>query len=134
MKPQLGSAPHLLNGPDDHTTRPTTGDTIVRAHISDDHSGYSINCPECGTDVADTRRSHCIDAQYIVDDVAVLDDEIPVYGWKCNRCHIIMPADPSTRSPRPADVGPADGWLAVEAHLQTGSGYVLVPQREVFIL
>lgn len=134
MSPQPGPAPRLPDGIDDQITLPTAGDTLRRARIVNGHTGYRISCPECGADVADSRRPHTIDASRIADDVDVRGDEIPVYGWYCDRCDITMPADPTDRGTFPLNVGPTNGWLVVSAQLETGSGRVLVPQKEVFIL
>lgn len=86
--------------------------------------GTAISCPECGTNVVESRRSYTIDADRLVDDVDPVNDEIPVYGWHCQRCHLTRPADPTDRSHRPPDVGPVDGWIVVDAQLATRSGPV----------
>lgn len=134
MSLQPGPAPRILDGTDIQTTHPTAGDTLRRARIVDGYTGYRISCPECSADVADSRRPHTIDASRITDDVDVRGDEIPVYGWYCERCDVTMPADPTDRGRFPLNIGPTNGWLVVNAQLEIDSGCVLVPQKEVFIL
>lgn len=133
MSPLPGPAPSLPDGIDDQTFLPTADDTPERPAIKTGNT-VIVNCPKCGVDVSGTRRPHRIDSRHIADDVEVKDDDIPVYGWRCERCRIVLPIDPSRQSPVNCSLGPANGWIAVQAQLRDETARVLVPQKEVFII
>lgn len=93
-------------------------------------SGYGTRCPDCDRDVSETRKPHRVDQRYLVDHAAGdLPDEVPVFGWKCRHCRRVLALDPDRAR---GDLGPAGGWLAVDATFADGRrDAVLVPTQVI---
>ena len=97
------------------------------------HAGVGVFCSGCDRDVSQSRKAHYIERSYLVDrDVAMGDDTVPVFGWRCEWCHRVLALNPNSSSTT-HDLGPGTGWIAVEADLATGDrGHVLVPFKEIY--
>lgn len=104
-----------------------TRDDLARA----DRTAGRVYCG-CGADVTDTRRPHQVRRSFVSDGAALdSDDEVPVFGWRCERCHRVLALDPHNPDAE-IDLGPGSGWLAVDATLADGSrGPVIVPSEVV---
>ncbi len=94
-------------------------------------SGLCVRCPGCDRDVSETRKPHRVDQRYLVDHVAGdLPDEVPVFGWKCRHCRRVLALDPSRSRD---DLGPDDGWLAVDATFADGRREAVLVPSEVIL-
>lgn len=102
-------------------------DTLARP----ERAAGRVYC-RCGADVTDSRRPHQVARSYVADGVAFdSDDEVPVFGWRCERCARVLALDPHNPDAS-IDLGPGSGWLAVDATLADGSrGPVIVPSEVV---
>lgn len=94
-------------------------------------SGFGTCCPDCDRDVSETRKAHRVDQRYLVDHAAGdLPEEVPVFGWKCRHCRRVLALDPARSRD---DLGPGDGWLAVNATFADGRRDAILVPTEVIL-
>lgn len=98
------------------------------------HSIQSVDCPHCLRDVSESRGSHRLDVEKIAEPGirARSIDAIPVYGWHCNHCNLILPLDSELAHAEPEVAPPFEGWIVIEITPNKGArirGYA--PAREV---
>ncbi|WP_049934670.1 hypothetical protein [Haloplanus natans] len=104
------------------------------APIDGDPSRGRFECPSCSRDVSSTRRPHRIDVDLV--DEAALEalgaDEVPVYGWRCDYCSLVLPLDADLARREPAIAPDVSGWGVVRLAPSRGTRIRgLVPNREV---
>jgi len=116
---------------DDQAALPTAAEV---APIAGDADRGRFECPSCSRDVTGSRRPHRIDAD-LVDEAgleAIGVDEVPVFGWRCDYCEVVLPLDADLARREPAIAPPFEGWGVVPIAPQGGPRIRgLVPNREV---
>lgn len=95
----------------------------------------SVECPGCGRGVSDSWRSYSVSID-LVDDEPRLEahpiDEVPVFGWHCEYCDIVLPLDIDLAHREPSIAPPSDGWLVASITPERGPRIrAFAPNREV---
>lgn len=76
--------------------------------------GEFVSCPSCGWDCGEEIGTPRVPGDLLEADAP---EEVPVHGWTCDRCQLVLPTDPSATW---ADLGPASGWAIVRAQFRDG--------------
>lgn len=94
----------------------------------------SVECPACGRDVSGSRKAHSVSID-LVDEPGLEArpiDDVPVFGWHCEYCDLVLPLDVDLANREPSIAPPFEGWLAVAITPEGGSTIrAFVPRREV---
>jgi hypothetical protein len=95
----------------------------------------SVDCPGCGRDVSDSRRSYSVPVD-LVDDEPGLEarpiEKVPIFGWHCEYCDIVLPLDVDLAHREPSIAPPSEGWLVVSITPERGPSIdAFAPNREV---
>lgn len=126
-----GSLPVSEAAVDDQAPLPIAAEV---APIDGDPSRGRFECPSCSRDVTGSRKPHRIDAD-LVDEAgleALGADEVPVYGWRCDYCEVVLPLDADLARREPAIAPDVTGWGVVRLAPSRGPRIRgLVPNREV---
>jgi|GEM_PF-2384804 len=104
------------------------------APIDGDPSRGRFECPSCSRDVSGSRQSQRIDAD-LFDEAglkALGADEVPVYGWRCDYCSLVLPLDADLARRDPSIAPDVTGWGVAMITPERGPRIRgLVPNREV---